>query len=312
MTRNGAPEREARPTMEVVLFAGCGDLGMRAARRALARGHEVWALRRNPPGDAGGDASDGSGGGMGSSGQAGGPGIRWLRGDLSDPATLAALPRHIDRLAYLPAPGGRSEDLYRSVFIDGLRHVLARVDAGRLRRLVFVSSSAVYGEHGGDWVDEDTPEAPQGFNGRILLEAERWLAAQGLPAVRLRLAGLYGPGRLQLIERLRAGAARAPRHPPHWANRMHIDDAAAAVDHLLHLPDALPVYLGCDDTPLPLHALYAHLARLVGAPEPAEGPAPAGVGSKRLRNARLRASGSELAWPDARAGYAALLGGRAT
>lgn len=283
---------------EVVLFVGCGDLGMRAARLALARGHEVWALRRNPPqGEVGTNAPAGGTGG-----------IRWLRGDLADPASLAGLPRGITRLAYLPAPGGRSEDLYRAVFTDGLRHVLARLDTSRLRRLVFVSSSAVYGEHHGAWIDEDTPEAPQGFNGRVLLESEQWLAAQHLPAVRLRLAGLYGPGRVQLIDRLRAGQARAPRHPPHWANRMHIDDAAAAVDHLLHLPEPLPVYLGCDDTPLPLHELYGCLARLAGAEQPPEGPPPAGVGSKRMRNARLRASGLALAWPDAREGYAALLG----
>ena len=172
---------------------------------------------------------------------------------------------------------------------------------------MFVSSSAVYGEHHGDWVTEDTPTAPQGFNGRILLEAEALLAAQALPHTTLRFAGLYGPGRLQLIERLRAGDARAPSQPPHWANRIHIDDAAAAIAHVALLPEAQPVYIGCDDTPLPLHELYADLARLIGAPAPAEGPAPAGIGSKKLSNARLRASGLTLQWPDSRAGYAALL-----
>jgi nucleoside-diphosphate-sugar epimerase len=176
-----------------------------------------------------------------------------------------------------------------------------------LRRVVFVSSSAVYGAHADDWVTEDTPPNPPRFNGHVLLEAEQWLAAQPLSAVRLRLAGLYGPGRLQWIERLRTGQARAPRHPPHWANRIHSDDAAAATAHLLMLPEAKSVYLGCDDTPLPLYDLYAYLATLIGAPAPKEGPAPAGIGSKRLCNARLRNSGLALQWPDARAGYAALL-----
>ncbi|CAM5244290.1 NAD(P)-dependent oxidoreductase OS=Rhodanobacter lindaniclasticus OX=75310 GN=B1991_15445 PE=4 SV=1 [Rhodanobacter lindaniclasticus] len=115
------------------------------------------------------------------------------------------------------------------------------------------------------------------------------------------------PGRTQLFERLRAGTARVPRITPHWANRIHVDDAAAAIAHLLALADPQSCYLGVDSAPLPLDVLYDHLAHLLGAPPPAEGPPPPGIGSKRLGNARLRASGFEPRWPDARAGYAALL-----
>ncbi|QKH34266.1 NAD(P)H-binding protein [Achromobacter pestifer] len=273
---------------ERVLFIGCGDLGQRAARHFLARGDEVFALRRNPP-------------------AANADGIRWLQGDISHIDGLPPLPDGVTRLIHLPAPGAREAAAYRAVFVDGLKHVLDALDTTQLKRIVFISSSAVYGEHEGGWVDEDTPPAPLGVNGRILLEAEAALAARGLPSTALRLAGLYGPGRLQLIERLRQGAAGAPSSPEHWANRIHIDDAAAAVVHLALLPDAAPVYIGCDDTPLPLHELYADLARLIGAPAPREAPAPANVGSKKLSNARLRASGLRLQWPDSRQGYAALL-----
>lgn len=273
---------------ERVLFIGCGDLGQRAARRLLARGDTVYALRRHPPAD---DAS----------------GIHWLAGDISRPDGLPALPAGITRVIHVATAGARDPAAYRAVFVDGLNHVLDALDTRQVGRIVFVSSSAVYGEHHGDWVDEDTPPAPQGFNGRILLDAEAALAARAIPHTTLRFAGLYGPGRLQLIERLRAGKASAPLEPPHWANRIHIDDAAAAITHVALLPDALPVYVGCDDTPLPLHELYADLARMIGAPAPGDGPAPAGVGSKRLSNARLRASGLALQWPDSRGGYAALL-----
>lgn len=271
--------------MRRVLIAGCGDVGTRLALRLLARGAEVWGLRRSArplP-----------------------SGVQALRADLTDPATLRDLPRGITHVVYAATPQARDEDAYRRAFLDGPRHLLAALDTAALAHVVFVSSSAVYGEHGGGWVDEATLPDPPGFNGRVLLEAEAALATQRWPVTALRLAGLYGPGRTRLIEEIRAGRARAPRNPPFWSNRIHVDDAAAALDLLLGLPMPAPVYVGVDDTPLPLHELYAALAAHLGAPPPAEGPPPPGIGSKRLSNARLRAAGFVPRWPDARAGYAA-------
>lgn len=270
-----------------VLIAGCGDVGLRVARRLLARGDQVWALRRRASDDA--------------------SGIQWLQGDLTRPETLRDLPDRIEQLVYMPAPGARDARIYRALFVEGLRHLLEALDRRTLQRVLLVSSTAVYGDHGDAWVDEETPPDPPGFNGEILLEAEQWLAAQPVASVVLRLAGLYGPDRLQLIERLRAGGASVPRQPLHWANRIHVDDAASAIAHLLAVDKPRPLYLGVDDTPLPLNVLYDHLASLLGAPAPAEGAGPSGVGSKRLSNARLRASGFVPQWPDAREGYAALL-----
>ncbi len=273
---------------QTILIAGCGDLGQRAAALLARHGHAVWGLRRHPPTPA----PDGP--------------LRWIAGDLTQPDSLRALPAGITRVLYTATPDGRDEAAYRRAFVQGLQHLTAALP-GSVERIVFVSSSAVYGDHDGDWVDESTPTAPLGYNGRILVEAENWLADQPVRSIALRLGGLYGPGRLQLLERLRAGQARAPRDPVHWANRMHIDDAAAAAAHLLLLESAESVYVGADDTPLPLHTLYTDLAAQLGAPPVPEGPGPANVGSKRLRNARLKASGLTLRWPDARAGYAALI-----
>ncbi|MBD8879047.1 NAD(P)H-binding protein [Rhodanobacter sp. 7MK24] len=273
---------------ERILLAGCGDVGLRVAAGLLARGDEVWALRRSPL-------------------RENVPGLRWLGVDLTEPRTLGNLPAGIDRVVYLPAPDVRDKAAYRALFVDGLRHLLEALDTHALKQVLLVSSSAVYGEHDGDWVDEDTPPAPLGFNGALLLEAEQWLAAQAVPSTVLRLAGLYGPGRMQLVERLRSGAQRVPREIPHWANRIHVDDAAAAIGHLLRLPAPSPLYLGVDDTPLLLDELCDFIAQLLDAPLPREGAAPVGVGSKRLGNARLRASGWAPRWPDARDGYAALL-----
>jgi nucleoside-diphosphate-sugar epimerase len=272
-----------------VLIAGCGDVGMRLAARLRAQGQGVLCLRRNVAALA--------------------PGLHGFAADLADAVALSALPRGIRRVVFLPAPVTRDAAAYRTVYLDGLAHLLDALHLDVLQRCVLVTSSAVYGEHAGAWVDEDTLPAPLAFNGAILLEAEALLHAR-LGAGRgvvLRLAGLYGPGRTQLLDSLRAGQARAPRDPPFYANRIHVDDAAVALAHLLALPDPAPVYLGVDDTPLPLHELYAGLAQQLHAPPPDIGLPPSGMGNKRLCNARLRASGWAPRWTDARAGYAALL-----
>lgn len=273
---------------EKVLLAGCGDLGLRVAQLLLARDDEVWALRRHPP------CEDRSG-------------IRWIAGDLTSAQVCRDLPSGISQLVYLPTPDRRDASAYREIFVDGLRHTLDMLGPDTLQRALLVSSTAVYGEQEGGWVDEDTLPQPQGFNGAVLLEAEKWLGKCVAAPVVLRLAGLYGPGRMQLLERLRGGHVCVPRTKPHWANRIHVDDAAAAVAHLLQHACPAQLYLGADDTPLPLHVLYDHLAATIGAPTVAEGPAPAGVGSKRLSNARLRRTGWVPRWPDAREGYAALI-----
>ncbi len=258
------------------------------AQRLRARGDEVWALRRTPPVGAA-------------------DGIRWVRADLTVAQSLQHLPAGLTQLVYLPAPDRRDACAYGALFADGLHNLLAAAGMATLQRVLLVSSSAVYGEHGNAWVDENTPTAPLAFNGTLLRDVELWLATQPVRPIVLRLAGLYGPGRLQLLERLRAGLVTVPRVARHWANRVHVDDAAAAIAHVLQLVDPLPLYLGVDDTPLPMDVLYDHLAALIGAPLPADGPSPDSIGSKRLSNARLRASGWAPRWPDARSGYAELI-----
>ncbi len=272
----------------LTLIAGCGDVGTRLARRLVPRGERVLGLRRSV-------------GALPA-------GVEPVVADLGDPASLARLPRGITRLVYLPAPDARTPQAYRRVYVEGLDALLDRLVPATLERALLVTSSAVYGEHAGAWVDEDTPPAPLGFNGTILLEAEALWRARLPGQPMLRLAGLYGPGRARVLDELRAGRAMAPRDPPFYVNRLQVDDAAAALDHLLSLPEPAPLYLGCDDMPLPQFELYAALARRLGVPDPGEGAPPAGIGNKRLSNARLRASGFAPVWTDARRGYAALIG----
>lgn len=274
-----------------ILLAGGGDLCLRAGRILLAQGHEVWALRRRPPAQ-------------------GTDGLQWLTADLADASTLV-LPPGISHVLYALTPGERSPQAYRSVFVDGAANLVAALDHKALRRFVFVSSSAVWGDSQ-EWVDEDTPAHPQGFNGEILLEAEDQLRQLlGGKAVALRLSGLYGPGRTQLLDRLRKGQATVAQDVVHWTNRFHIEDAARACAHLLLLERTQPCYVGSDDGPMPMAQLYDSLADMLGAPRPAR--TTAGLreaAGKRLCNARLKASGFALDWPDAIDGYRALIAGR--
>ena len=285
----------ATSTAKRVLIAGCGDLGWRVARLLAleSASNQSWGLRRNPILESTSDL----------------PGFSWMAADLAQPDTLRDLPKDITHVLYTAAPKARTEADYRAVYRDGLEHLLQAVTSPALQRVLFVSSTAVYGDHGAQWIDEDTPTAPKSFNGRVLLETEQWLHSQSaqFETLSLRLSGIYGPGRSYLLDRLRAGQATAPAAESHWVNRIHIEDAAAAVLHLLNLPNPQAIYLVTDSTPLPMRVLYDALAKLVGGAVPLEGAAPASVGSKRLSNARLRDSGFNFKWPDSRDGHAALI-----
>lgn len=289
--------RTARPSAKRVLIAGCGDLGLRVARLLALEdtANRSWGLRRQPDIESTQDIG----------------GFTWIACDFTQPSTLRDLPTEITHVLYAAAPNARTEADYRAVYRNGLEHLLQAVGSPALQRVLFVSSTAVYGDHGAQWIDEETSTAPKSFNGRVLLETEQWLHSQSaqFETISLRLSGIYGPGRSYLLDRLRTGQATAPAAESHWVNRIHIEDAAAAVLHLMNLPNPQAVYLVTDSTPLPMRVLYDALAKLVGGPIPLEGAAPASVGSKRLSNARLRNSGFSFKWPDSRVGHAALVNG---
>ena len=282
-------------TKHRVLIVGCGDLGMRIATLLLKHSDvQCWGLRRKIP-DKSPDTR-----------------FEWIAADISHPESLGAIPQNVTDIVYCAAPGERTEHAYRSVYLSGLQAVTQVLDKTVLKRIVFVSSTAVYGDHGDAWIDESTPTEPKAFNGRILLETEKWLELFGqahpmIKTINARLSGIYGPGRNYLIERIRNGLASAPNDLTHWVNRIHIEDAASAIVHLLYLQDPASLYLVTDSTPLPMRTLYEEIAKLTGAPTPRVGQPPESVGSKRLRNQRLIDSGYVFKWPDSRIGHAALL-----
>lgn len=280
--------------MSRILIAGCGDVGTRLGLALAGDGDEVRGLRRNP--------------------SALPAPIVGVRGDLATGDGLRAAADGVHVLVYAAAADGFSDDAYRAAYVDGLQRVLDALAAAKapLERVLFTSSTAVYGQSDGSWVDEDSPTEPQGFSGRRLLEAEHLLLGCGRPAAVLRLAGIYGPGRTRLIDEVRGGAATVPDGgDPVWTNRIHADDCAGALRHLLRMPhDAMQgVWLGVDDEPADRAVVLDWLADRIGAPRPRRvpvGDAPARMrpGNKRCRNAKLKGAGYAFRFPTFREGYA--------
>ncbi len=272
------------------LIAGCGYVGSALGEQLAADGHEVWGLRRSFS-----EAPEG---------------VQLLEADLGVPSDLTRLPGVLDFVVYLVSPRGADDALYRAAYVDNLANLLDALAAAgeRPRRVVFASSTAVFAQNRGEWVDEESPTEPTHFSGRRLLEGERCVAGSPFPSTVVRFGGIYGPRRTGLVERVRTGAARC--RPRHYTNRIHRDDCVGTIAHLLALERAEELYLAVDSEPATDEAVQSWLAGVLGAslPRPAAaGDAPARGGSKRCRNARRLASGYGFRPPTMRHGYRAVL-----
>ncbi len=269
--------------LQRVLIAGCGDLGTDLGKRLAAEGSEVWGLRRrNDPLPA--------------------P-LNTLRADLTRPDTLA-LPEKLDAVVYLATPGRYEDEAYRLAYVEGLRNLIAQLGEQR-PRLVLVSSTAVYGQIEGEWVDERSPAEPRSFSGQRMLEAEEIARTSALPATVVRFGGIYGPGRERMLRKVRAGEPCAAQ-PPHYTNRIHREDCIGILQHLLRVDVPEGLYLGVDDAPCTQCELMDHLAELMNLPRPERQPAPPGGlrgSNKRCSNAKLKQSGYRLLYPTYREGY---------
>lgn len=190
--------------------------------------------------------------------------------------------------------------------------------AGQFAWVGYLSTTGVYGDHGGDWVDEATPLTPATKRGIARVEAEAaWAAIPGLPLHIFRLAGIYGPGRGP-FSKVRNGAARRIIKPGQLFSRTHVADIARVLAASIARPNPGAVYNVCDDDPAPPEDVIAYAAELLGVPvPPAEDFATAKMTpmarsfyaeSKKVRNNRIKAElGVELLYPDYRSGLKALL-----
>jgi nucleoside-diphosphate-sugar epimerase len=291
------------------LIIGCGYLGRRVANHWLAAGDSVFALTRGE--DRAAELRQ--------------MGIEPVVGDVTRPESLAVLPA-ADVVLYAVGFDRAAGHSMRNVYVDGLRNVLDRL-AATTRRFVYVSSTSVYGQTDGEWIDEDSPCEPTRENGKVCIEAEQlvWQAIPGVEQLErevsqinaqtslhelegmlsgrllrvlthrayvLRFAGIYGPGRLlRRIESVRSGDP-IDGSPDAFLNLIHVDDAAAAVDACLQRGRPGRTYLISDDRPATRREYFETLARLLNAPPPvfnADEAAERTPGlNKRCRNRRMK------------------------
>jgi nucleoside-diphosphate-sugar epimerase len=271
------------------LIIGCGYLGRRVARLWLDAGHSVAAITRSPA----------------RAEELKQQGIQSLVADITQPATLGKLPEADSVLFAVgyDATSGRSR---REYFVDGLQTVLDALSP-KIQRFILISSTSVYGQTEGQWIDEDAPCLPKTESGLAILEGENVLMASqfGQCALILRLAGLYGPGRLlRRAEVLMAGNPFvAPKD--NFLNLIHIDDAATiivAADMHAKLPCN---YIVADGNPVKYCDYITYLAKLLGAPVPRfqepsafQSDQNRSLSNKRLSNARIQCElGVQLEYP---------------
>ena len=290
----GSPNTMDASTPKRILIAGCGYVGSRVAENLAVGGSEVFALRR----------------GLSVARE----GVTSISADLSRIETLGVLPEKIDAIIYSAGAGAANEAAYRAAYLDGVENLIRSLaDRGdSLPRIVFCSSTAVYGQERGEWVDEETPARPRRWNGELLLAAERVLGARAANSIVVRLGGIYGPGRKRLVDSVREGRARL-RPETHFTNRIHRDDAAGILAYLAtaQAPEHR-CYLGVDDEPADEAEVLSFMADELGVAKPPDAQGdevPARrAGSKRCSNARIRAEGYVFRFPSFREGYANMLG----
>ncbi len=220
--------------------------------------------------------------------------------DITDSKALACLREEVgqaDVVVHCASSGrGGGDPLarYQEVYLEGCRNMVRIFSPARL---VFASSSSVYGQTDGSMVDEESSTEPLAETGRVLLEAEEVVLGHGGSVA--RLAGIYGPGRSYLLKRYLESKAQIDGETAgadgRWINQIHRDDAASALLHLAGMRDDSRIYNVCDDTPLQQRACYEELDRRFGrgVPEvrPPDGGRARGWSSKRVSAARLREAG---------------------
>jgi len=270
--------------MPRVLIAGCGYVGTATADLFQAAGWEVEGWTRSPE----------------SAVQLAAKPYAVHAIDIANRSAVQEAASPFDVVIHCASSGGGGTEGYQRVYLEGANNLLAGLQP---RRFIYTSSTSVYAQTKGEWVDEESATEPVHDTGKILRKAEEVVRQNG--GLVVRLAGIYGPGRSALLRKFLSGEARINNDGQRYLNHVHRDDVAAALLHLVasssERSSASSVVNVTDDQPITQREAYAWLARKLDRPLPAvvarSSERKRGSSNKRVSNQRLRALGWEPKFP---------------
>lgn len=267
-----------------MLLIGCGYVGQPLAS-ALAATHEIYVASR--------------------SAQTPSANSNVIACDITEPTSVAALPREFDIVINTVSSGKGGVEQYRSVYFEGTRRLLEHL---RSQKYIWTSSTSVYAQTDGSTVTEQSAADPDALTSRILRDTEELVLSKPHGII-LRLAGIYGPGRGHLFQQYLRGEARIHGEGARWLNMVHRDDVVGAIIAALERAPGGQIYNVADNEPVTEGAFFAWLAHRLKRELPPRTDKEAtgrkrGVTNKRVSNRKLREElDYEFIYPTFREGY---------
>jgi len=272
------------------LLLGYGDIADRVAQRLSAKDEKATGVCRSP------DKKPVR------------TGVDLVAADLNNEQELYRLfEQKWDNVVVTLTPAKAVEDSYHQGYVVPCRHLQQVLSQQTHQpRIIYVSSTGVYAQRGGEWIDEDSATEPTSESGKALLQAESIIRALPGQSTILRCSGIYGQGRDFMLRQLSEGKVQLRDS---WTNRIHQDDVAGFITDLItQIDNPLPLYLVNDDEPVKQYEVYQWLALQLGLELPEDIDTEVGPrGSKRCLNKRLKGSGYQLQYSSFREGYAPMI-----
>jgi nucleoside-diphosphate-sugar epimerase len=279
--------------MAKILIVGCGSIGIGLANLLCAKGHQVTGVRRSAFVNI--NAS-----------------LDLYQADITRLSDLAQLDSGFEYIVFLVAPDSRNEQSYRSVYQLGLQNVLQHFNKQTvIPQWIFASSTGVYAQTQGEWIDETSKAQPGAGTSQIIRGAERQLLALNSANIVVRFTGIYGLGREYLLNKIRQGGC-FQQAPSYFTNRIHEQDCIGVLALLLekHISgiELEDYYLASDDNPAPQWEVVSWLARQMHLQQPDAGNYPRNASmNKRCRNSKIKSLGYEFKYPSYQQGYGEIL-----
>ena len=279
--------------MAKILIIGCGSIGTQLAHNLAAKGHDVTGLKRNPPKLDIGE-------------------VNYFTADISLAYQLEELPVDFEFIFFIVSPDGRNKESYQAIYEIGLTNLIDRfAKEGASPNWIFISSTSVYGQSEGEWVDEESIAQPDNITSQYIRQAEQQLMDLNAQNIVVRFSGIYGPGREYLL-RMAKQQSVIQKDPPYYTNRIHQQDCIGVLIFLLEQSLAgvtlKQCYLASDDNPATMWDVMSWLTEHLSCKPPEVKVNDKEVGmNKRCNNQRLKTLGYHFQYPDFKAGYLELI-----